>query len=232
MFSRDRFNLSRFSLGSHDTTLPIEVTFSDELKSVAGIAIPVETTAFFNDVVRGALRGAIATKSAFESTAALLNTSSMKANINLTFVSEERMSFKVVGSQNSYIVADLSENLKTAAYGSKTIPYSVEFCSAFATEVCGVKNIRTSLVANEVLTSVMDAGSQSTEIARFNITLPPGGEIRIDSETYRVLMNGDNILYAQSGDWLTLTRELLYIDIESATGGDLEGTMIFTERYL
>lgn len=232
MFSRDRYNLSRFSLGSQDTTLPIEVTFSDELKSVAGIAVPVETTAFFNDVVRGTLRGAIAMKSAFESVSNLMNACSMKANINLSFASDGAVSSKVDGSQNSYIITVLSENLDRKAYGSKTIPGSADFYDALVANVYGVKDIRTFLVVNEVLTSIMDAGSQTTEIARFDITLPPGGEIRIDSETYRVLMNGDNILYAQSGDWLTLTRELMYFDIESATGGALEGTMIFTERYL
>lgn len=232
MFSRDRFDLSRFSLGSQDTTLPIEVTFSDELKSVAGIAVPVEATAFFNDVIRGTLRGAIAMKSSFESMANLLNTCSMKANMNLAFASDGTVFSKVDGSQNNYIFTVLSENLECSAHGSKTIPRSAGFYDALNADAYGVKDIRTFLVVNEVLTSIMDAGSQTTEIARFNITLPPGGEIRIDSETYRVLMNGDNILYAQSGDWLTLTRELLYVDIESATGGTLEGTMIFTERYL
>ena len=79
---------------------------------------------------------------------------------------------------------------------------------------------------------MLDASSQSTEIVRIDITLPPGSEIRIDSETYRVIMDGDNVLYAQNGDWLTLTRELLYIDVESASGGELSGTLIYTERYL
>ena len=53
MFSFDRFNLSRFSLGSQDNTIHIELLLAENLESVAGVAIPVETTAFFNDILRG-----------------------------------------------------------------------------------------------------------------------------------------------------------------------------------
>ena len=64
------------------------------------------------------------------------------------------------------------------------------------------------------------------------IAIPPGGEIRIDSDTFRVLLDGENILYAQEGDWINVAREVLYLDIESATGGALEGSITYQERYL
>lgn len=232
MFSRDRFNLSRFSLGSQDNIIPIEMTLVEELKQVAGVAIPVETTAFFNDVVRGSLRGAIAMKSAFESSAALMSTCSMKANINFLFVAEDNIRAVVEGSQNSNIVTTLAETLERAVYGSKIMSNSASFQDVLIADTYGVKDIQVSNILNEVLTTMLDASSQLTEVTRINITLPPGSEIRIDSETFRVLMDGDNYLYAQEGDWLTLTRELLYFDIESASGGSLVGTVIYTERYL
>ena len=232
MFSLDRYNLSRFSLGSQDTIIPIEVTFSDDLKQVAGAAVPVPSTAFFNDVVRGTLRGAIAVKSSFDSDATMKSTCSMNANINLTFMSSGYVNAKVDGSQNSNIIAWLSDALGNVAYASKTIPCFAGFDDTFVADVSGVKNIKKSNLFNEVMTTITDASTQTTEIVRIDITLPPGAEIRIDSETYRVLMNGENILYAQSGDWLTLSRELLHFDVESATGGSLDGTIIYTERYL
>lgn len=232
MFSRDRFNLSRFSLGSQDNIIPIEMTFGEELKQVAGVAIPVQTTAFFNDVVRGSLRGAIAMKSTFESSGSLLAVCSMNANINFAFTSDGAVAAIVEGSQNSNIVAALSEAMENIVHGSKIMSCSASFADALIADTYGVKDIQVLHIVNEVLTSMLDASSQSSEITRIDITLPPGSEIRIDSETYRVIMDGNNILYAQSGDWLTLTRELLYIDVESASGGSLDGTMIYTERYL
>lgn len=232
MFSRDRFSLSRFSLGSQDNSLPIEVTFVEELKQVAGIAVPVPTTAFFNDVIRGTLRGAIAMKSSFESVAYLRHSCKMNANINLAFMAGEALAATVEGSQNNNIVTALTDSLRKIVYGSKSISSSGSFNAILNGVVDGVKNIQLSQVVNEVLTSVLSAGSQTMETVRIDITLPPGSELRIDSDTYRVLMDGNNILYAQSGDWLTLARELLYVDVESASGGTLEGTMIYTERYL
>lgn len=232
MFSRDRFSLSRFSLGSQDNIIPIEMTLVEELRQVAGVAVPVQTTAFFNDVVRGTLRGAIAMKSTFESSGTLLADCTMNANINFAFVSEEAIYAFVEGSQNSNIVTTLTETLERIVYGSKILPRSSSFSDALFADTYGVKDIQISNILNEVLTSMLDASSQSTEITRIDITLPPGSEIRIDSETYRVIMDGDNVLYAQNGDWLTLTRELLYIDVESASGGELLGTLIYTERYL
>lgn len=232
MFSRDRFNLSRFSLGSQDNIIPIEMTFVEELKQVAGVAIPVQTTTFFNDVVRGTLRGAIAMKSTFESSGALRAACSMNANINFAFISDGAVVAVVEGSQNSNIVATLSEAMENIVHGSKIMSCSSSFADALIADTYGVKDIQILHIVNEVLTSLLEASSQSSESTRIDITLPPGSEIRIDSETYRVIMDGNNILYAQSGDWLTLTRELLYIDIESASGGSLDGTMIYTERYL
>lgn len=232
MFSRDRFSLSRFSLGSENAIIPIEVTFTEELKQVAGIAVPVPATAFFNDVIRGSLRGAIAMKSTFESSAAMRSDCTMNANINFAFMADGGIYATVIGSQNSNIVALLAEMLDCKTHGSKTMPCSFDFIDVFTADTYGVKNIKTSHVLNEVLISMLDAISQTTETVRIDITLPPGSEIRIDSDTYRVIMDGTNILYAQSGDWLTLTRELLNIDIESASGGSLTGTIIYTERYL
>lgn len=232
MFSRDRFSLSRFSLGSQNAIIPIEATFVEELKQVAGIAVPVPTTAFFNDVIRGTLRGAIAMKSDFESAAELRASCAMNANINLTFTSDGSVLATVEGSQNSNIATTLSENLERSVYGSKIIPRSFALSDALTADVYGVKDIKCSQIVNETMVCILDAIRQFTETTRIDISLPPGAEIRIDSETYRVLMNGDNILFAQSGDWLTLSRELLHFDIESASGGDLVGTIIYTERYL
>lgn len=36
----------------------------------------------------------------------------------------------------------------------------------------------------------------------------------------------------QSGDWINISRDLLRLIIESASGGQLRGQLIYTERYL
>lgn len=232
MFSRDRFNLSRFSLGSQDNSIPIKVEFTDELKQVAGIAVPVQTTMFLNDVMRGNLRGAITMRASFESAGAMFASCEMNANIIIGFDEHDNVAGVIFGSQNSNIIATLSDDLRSRLHGSKIMPYAAQLRDEMRARAHGVKNVKADHVLNEVLTSMMSASSQTTEVTRIDITLPPGSELRIDSETYRALLDGNNVLYAQNGDWLTLARELLYIDVESATGGSLVGTIIYTERYL
>ena len=232
MFNQDRFSLTRFSLGLETIKLPIDVSFSDELKELCGAAIPVPSTLFVNDVIRGSMRGAIAIKCAFESDCSLYQLCKMNANICIYFDEEEIISSITYGSRNENIVALLADELNGKLHGSKTIPYMINFSDEVESYTNGVMNRYTDWMLNEVMTSLMEAVSQTTEIARVDITIPPGSELRIDSETFRAMLDGENILYAQNGDWLTLTRELMYIDIESATGGSLEGMIIYTERYL
>lgn len=232
MFGFDRFNLSRFSLGSQDNSLPINALLTEELNQVAGVAIPVETTAFFNDVLRGSSRGAIALQSAFASEGVFHAVCEMQANICSTFLGAGALSHKVFGSQNSNIIANLSDTLAARSYSSKNIIWRASYNDTLTALVNGVKDIQTSLLSYEVLTAMLEASSTQTEQATFTITLPPGSEIRIDSDTFRVMKDGENILYAQSGDWITLSRELLYLDIESASGGSLQGNLIYVERYL
>lgn len=232
MFGFDRFNLSRFSLGSQDNSLPIEALLTEELNQVAGVAIPVETTAFFNDVLRGSSRGAIALQSTFASEGVFHAVCEMQANICFDFLGAGDLLDRVFGSQNCNIVTQLGDTLAGYSYGSKNIIWGAACRDTLTALVNGVKDIRASLLAYEVLTAMLEASSTQTEQASFTITLPPGSEIRIDSDTFRVTKDGENILYAQSGDWITLSRELLYLDIESASGGSLQGNLIYVERYL
>ncbi len=232
MFSRDRYSLARFSLGSQDRIIPIEETFTEELKQVSGVAVPVETTAFFNDVFRGNLRGAVALKFQFDSNGTLLASVAMNANIVVSDLLGSSLLSSVDGSKNERIEVVLQEALGCAVYGSKTMPTSADFNATLLSEIYGVKDIFLYGLLSDTLLCITEANSQSTETVRVEITLPPGAELRIDSETYRVLLDGENILYTQSGDWIMLARELLYLDIESASGGDLSGTLIYTERYL
>lgn len=232
MFSRDRFSLSRFSLGSQDSTILIEETFTEDLKQVSGVAIPIETTAFFNDIIRGTLRGAIAMKASFESYSTLSASVTMNANIVVTDQLSEALQASVDGSKNEIIETVLSENLERMVHGSKTMPSTAIFGDALLSETCGVKDVLFYSILNDTFMCITEASSQTTEMARIDVTIPPGSELHIDSETYRALLDGNNILYAQNGDWIVLARELLYLDIESASGGSLDGVLIYTERYL
>lgn len=232
MFSFDRFNLSRFSLGSQDNTIRIELLLAENLESVAGVAIPVETTAFFNDILRGTARGAIGIASTFESYASMNSAALMRANIIVKGLLGDTLQAMSDGAQNSMIVNVLADNLGASSYASADILWHEAYADALTSLASVVKDILIDPLLYEVLGSVSGAGTQSTEQVSVTVTIPPGGELRIDSDTFRVLLNGENVLDKQSGDWLMLSRDLLYLDIESAIGNGLSGNLIYTERYL
>lgn len=64
--------------------------------------------------------------------------------------------------------------------------------------------------------------------------LKPGERVIIDASNYNVLLNGENAIWYQSGDWLDeLNRETVSISISAASGVDnLTASILYTERYL
>lgn len=65
-------------------------------------------------------------------------------------------------------------------------------------------------------------------------SLAPGQRIIIDAETYTVLLDGENAIEIQSGDWIDeLNRSTTDIMIGAASGvSNLTARIIYTERYL
>ena len=96
----------------------------------------------------------------------------------------------------------------------------------------GSKDLPGDLSAWEVLTSMGEATSQTTQRASFQLTIPPGGELRIDSGLFTVLLDGENALHTQEGDWVELSRSLVRLTVECAQGGGLAGQIVYQERYL
>lgn len=81
-----------------------------------------------------------------------------------------------------------------------------------------------------------DATSEAieTNVCILNITLKPGDRLIIDANNYNVLLNGNNAIWVQSGDWIDeLIRNTTEIKIDAAAGvGNINASIMYTERYL
>ena len=81
-----------------------------------------------------------------------------------------------------------------------------------------------------------DATSEAieTKVCVLNITLKPGDRLIIDANNYNVLLNGNNAIWVQSGDWIDeLIRNTTEIKIDAAAGaGNINASILYTERYL
>lgn len=79
--------------------------------------------------------------------------------------------------------------------------------------------------------SVIDLDSKTCNLT---VTLKPGQKLVIDASTYTVLLDGENAIELQSGDWIDeLDRETTDISILAATGtANLTASITYLERYL
>lgn len=228
----ERFSLVRFSLRGDDRNIPIRQVFPARMGSLAGPAVPVEASGIFGGTLRGNARGSIALPVSMDTGTELGADCRMRANVLTGFEAGGALGHKVTGSQNQLLSGEFAVGMGSETAGSKNILLFLELGGRLAANATGVKDIYTSPLMHGALIALSGAITQTTETASITVTLPPGAELRIDSGTYRVTLDGENVLYAQAGDWINISRELLYLNIESATGGQLEGSLIYTERYL
>jgi hypothetical protein len=68
--------------------------------------------------------------------------------------------------------------------------------------------------------------------ANINVTIPPNGEVRIDSNAFTAMLGQQNIIHLYSGDWIEFTRDMIVLNVEAGTSGDIDGNIVYDERYL
>lgn len=232
MYGNARYSLTRYSVNQANRTLAVEVRLSESLGALVGAAVPVSKRVRLAETMRGSIRGAVSIMSAFSAQDSLGAAVRLSANVLSTAALADSLQGSVYLQKDVPVSLEAMETLSANTWVSKDIPADTGLAEQLSARVIGSKNIPSAFLAAEVLTTSFDATSQTTERTTLHLTIPPGGELRIDSELFTVLLNGENALHTQSGDWISLSREVLRLNIESATGGDLEGQMIYTERYL
>ncbi len=232
MFDNSRYSLTRYSLSTEKHVVEVAESFTENMVAVAGAAIPVDTWEKFYGAIQATTRGTISVPSALEVNEGL--TASIKAVADVVTTAGVMEVVTAAARALKNIPDALTGEIALAGkgYASKNIPAPASEREALAASVFVSKDKFFTTVVSEALGAVTAATSQTTETARVQITIPPGGELRIDSEYFTVTLNGENVLHEQSGDWINLSPELLRLIIESATGGGLTGDIIFTERFL
>ena len=232
MYNDRRYSLARYSVNQETRTVEIAEHFSEAMGAVAGAAIPVDFQGRYAEALQGSARGTVSVVSALSAGSSLEAAVRMSANVLSAAAFGETLSASVYGQKDIPSTLEAREELRAQAWVGKDIPASLELAERLNQRILGSKNIIAVLPVAELFTSLLKATAQTTERAVFQLTIPPGGELRIDSELFTALLDGENVLYAQIGDWINLPRELLRLTVESASGGGLEGQLVYTERYL
>lgn len=232
MYNDRRYSLARYSVNQETKTVEIKESFSETMGAVAGAAIPVDFRDRYAETLQGSVRGTVSVISAFSGVSDLFAAARMSADVVTRASLAEALQGAMYGRKNTPAALAAAEEMTSRATGTKNVPAPLELADRLTAAAAGSKNIPAPFKASEVLTSMLEATSQTTERTALQLTIPPGGELRIDSEIFIVLLNGENALHTQSGDWINVSRDLLRLIVESASGGQLQGQLIYTERYL
>lgn len=227
-----RYSRLRYSVNREERETGIAETFSEALGALAGAAVPVFVRERYAEALQGSARGTVSVIASFTEGDSLTAAVRMSADVVTEEAFTEALIAAVSGCKNPPAALTSEDALTAAVHGAKNLPTPLELSDSLTAETAGSKNVPGALLASEVLTSMLEATSQTTERTTLQLTIPPGGELRIDSELFSVLLNGENALHTQSGDWINISRSLLRLVVESASGGRLEGQLIYTERYL
>lgn len=227
-----KYSFLRYSLGSPERDVESALRCTGNLNVVAGAAVLTYSSSRFTAALQGKVLGSVAVISLIPANGELFVNVRMSANILAEMRRAEFLWPVAYACKNVCRGVFAQEALGAKILACKDIPLLISVVCALFSEAAGSKDVSSALSGQGVLNSLPSATSQTTDTTRVLLTIPPGGELRLNSDVFTAMLNGENVLYAQNGDWITLSDKTLRLLVESVSGGGLEGQLIYTERYL
>lgn len=235
-FNQAPFNQTSFDVGSAGVVW-LEMLVQEKITAVVGtsqeIYISVAAAERLNS---GGVRGG---NGIFVSGSAVEAVSDSEAigehsTIIGAMIAAEAVSGEAVGRSNTWLEA--AANIEIAAACEIGSSICVIGFAAEAVTARGYTEKETWLTAAayELMSGSASLEAVDIEVCELNLTLKPGQRLVVDAINYNVLLDGQNYIWAQSGEWIDeLSRDTSSISITAATGvGNLEASILFTERYL
>lgn len=152
---------------------------------------------------------------------------------------------KANGAENADADILLSAEIFPAISGLEEVTTDCALGADIEADIIGAEIIDANTTLSAVIVSPLTSGYEfvdesasleniDVKTCYLTVTLRPGQVLIIDANTYNVLLNGQNAIEIQSGDWIDeLNRNTVDLKIEAASGSaNLDATILYTERYL
>lgn len=189
--------------------------------SIAGIPTrrigPVVITETVSEYVGNAFTSLVMLAEIFEKVSSEI---AISADIAPTVIISETVSASI----------NLGADIKINGKASETISADIALGADLALPEIGIYE----LVNRSINVEAMDFRICHIGNNTDQFVLKPGERVIIDANNYNVLLNGENAIWYQTGEWLDeLNRETVSISISAASGVDnLTASILYTERYL
>lgn len=231
MFGRGRFDLSRFDLAGTTTDIQIRVTFADSLDGQfgAGAQLRVERMTFASQLAAQSA-GAAGIPTALELAEVLTTAASGVAAMPVTAQFADWLGGRMAAGANLSVAFQWKDQLAAQSRIGANLSMTITWAAALEEQAALGADYYYAAALSAILSAFADAGSLEQLVTVILGSIPPGSELRIDSDNFTVTLDGENILYMQEGDWIDLDRQLRSVIVNAA--GSLEGEIIYTERYL
>lgn len=233
------FDTGRFDLTGFDVTggmyRRIVANGLEKIDAVVGSALNYHLLAIGNEQVIKSVRGIQAL--AVSGTGS--ETISESVSEGLLYINPKPVFTEVV-SQDVTLGADIGIPVQFAEVISKSvilgadIAIPAELEEAINNSIILGANIRIPTEGFELVSANATSEAIETKICFLDISLKPGERLIIDANNYNVLLNGENAIWVQSGDWIDeLIRNTTEIKIDAASGaGNITASIMYTERFL
>ncbi|MBQ6519485.1 MAG: hypothetical protein IJI14_12245 [Anaerolineaceae bacterium] len=179
------------------------------------------------------IQGRAVTASGVETVSELIEDGNLFINPKPKFT--ETISADISLGAEIAILIDMAEQIRGRNNLGADIALAVDLTESVDNyAVLGADIAVADLEGFELVSAQTTAESIETKTCVLKITLKPGERLIIDANNYNVLLNGENAIYVQSGDWIDeLIRNTTAIEITAASGGsNLAASILYTERFL
>lgn len=130
---------------------------------------------------------------------------------------------KGTGSESVSESSDISERIVLSALIAETVEKNLSIA----------EQIFLRRILSELIDSDSELESFEYHYCSLDVTIKPGSVLIIDAANYSVYLDGENVLYTHSGDWLDeLNRTTESIKISGTGSTNLSASILYTEKYL
>ena len=224
---------SPFSLFPFSTRLEAVEDVYDAMSFVETITAIVGITDIENDAefFRAEVSAVVNLASALLETSAFDESISCAADAIATIVDEETLSEAIAAiavlEADSYDMVSLNEIIHTKlAIGANTAERATFREAVHAVAAIG-SHIRETVRFDEFINVLITVKTTTQDVIDINITIPPGGELIINSDNYTATIDGVNVLHLYTGAWLYIDSEVVGVSV-SAGGGVPPATVTST----
>jgi len=152
-------------------------------------------------------------------------------NIYLQNIFKVRILASINASKHIFINHNFTAKLLSAVYSGRR----ARFTRTMTAKLNGITRIGKNIKINRrnlaYIGSHTQAGMTEYLLMEIGTTIPPGGEIRINSENFTAMQGFGNILVLHKGDWIFVGPDTHTISV-TASGGRVFGQLVYTERHL